>query len=528
MPRVSLDNIAPVSGFLSGPNPRRQTSFYYAAALAVSVWSITPLAWLTVAGRIYRKGTPFSLPSQSTLARVWYVMSLLEIPFSIYLAYLIRSVRKEASLPSIKLEQLQELLTRTFCVGLSPKEPKTCILRNDKTVSALPEDAQALCGLAAMQDKFNVDPQDAAQRKERLRTWFFYAQIKDIRVDNVREWLAGAFAGRRLSEITDDKEVVSLIDEGLEIVKLRLGWHDIQPGYNPEVRTIRLTLDPVRIMHRPLLYYVVTNGVSFSVIAWLLIRHGFRIENSGKCSFLVKKPVEGGSKDDKSLPIAFCHGLGIGIGQYMTLLNSLARHRDGVVIAIQPHISTGIYSRFFLNPPSKDEQAQATVDILKRNNFTRCTTLSHSNGTMVLGWLLRTAPELFVRNVLVDPVSFCLWEGSVCYSFVYRPWSSGIEVLLGYFVARELGTAHTIGRKFIWFDMCLWAEELPSWKPEDLHIIFAECDALVDVPGSVHYLREAGIGEECISVMHKYQHGQALMHNSDGMQLALKNAGLRV
>jgi len=38
----------------------------------------------------------------------------------------------------------------------------------------------------------------------------------------------------------------------------------------------------------------------------------------------------------------------------------------------------------------------------------------------------------------------------VCYSFAYRRMHSAIDLLLGYFVARELGVAHTIFRDFQW------------------------------------------------------------------------------
>ncbi len=136
--------------------------------------------------------------------------------------------------------------------------------------------------------------------------------------------------------------------------------------------------------------------------------------------------------------------------------------------------------------------------------------------------------QMFKRNILVDPVSFCLWEGSVCYSFIFRRWASGVEALLGYFVARELGIAIPSAVRFIWFDMILWAEEFPSTNPEDLHIIFGEGDLLVDVVGSVKYLQEAGVPTSASPSMQNYQHGQALMHHGEGMALALKQVVLRI
>ena len=45
------------------------------------------------------------------------------------------------------------------------------------------------------------------------------------------------------------------------------------------------------------------------------------------------------------------------------------------------------------------------------------------SGTMLHGWILRAHPELCRRAVLVDPVSFRLWEGGewLFLSFACRP-----------------------------------------------------------------------------------------------------------
>lgn len=94
----------------------------------------------------------------------------------------------------------------------------------------------------------------------------------DSRTD-VREWLAWAVAGgRTLEEAREDEHASKLVDDGFAIVQKRLR-HTFPAGYNPEVRTVRLTvrslclasvlsltlrqLDPVRTHNRPLAYYVV-------------------------------------------------------------------------------------------------------------------------------------------------------------------------------------------------------------------------------------------------------------------------------
>jgi hypothetical protein len=93
--------------------------------------------------------------------------------------------------------------------------------------------------------------------------------------------------------------------------------------------------------------------------------------------------------------------------------------------------------------------------------------LSHSNGSIAHGWLIKDCAEMILRNALVDPVVFCLWEGGeashygnarsatadalpglqdVCYNFCYREPHSAIELLLHWFIASEIGIANSIQR----------------------------------------------------------------------------------
>lgn len=490
----------------------RTSGFYAAAAVALLVYSITPLSWFTVLWRYYRTGSILSLPHGVTF-KIWYCQSLAEVAFSIYFQYLMWRGSQRLPPPKVDGETLSRLITKCLMVGL-PKEQQEQSETGGKD----------LFGLPALQSR-RIDEVEASTVQRRLQIWFHFAPLEDIYADNLREWLSWAFASRPLEDVKADKEMSMLIDEGLEMIKHRLNWTGLKEGYNPNVRAIRLTLDEMRVLSRPLGYYVVCNGTTHAVMAWMRLFHGFRLEKSGQCSFLVKRPTTS-TKKERDLPVLFMHGLGIGIGQYIAFLKRLVKHEDGVVILVQPHISGDITHPNFLNPPSKDEQADATASLLRRLDMPKVTTLSHSNGTMVLGWLLRSYPEVCAKNILVDPVSFRLWEGSVCYSFVYRRWITFIEVLLGYFVARELGTARTIGRNFQWSDMCLWVDDFISIHPDNFHVVFGEKDLLVDVPSCVAYLRESGIPDECITVVPDYQHGKALMFEGTGMQLVARKAGI--
>jgi len=102
-----------------------------------------------------------------------------------------------------------------------------------------------------------------------------------------------------------------LVEKGLRLVQSRLK-HTFPEGKNPNCKALRLTLDPVPTMSRPLGYYVVCNGMTYFTHNYM-IRNGFNYVEDGKCKFLVlpKKNVE-----SDHLPIVFLHGLGIGLGEF--------------------------------------------------------------------------------------------------------------------------------------------------------------------------------------------------------------------
>lgn len=52
-----------------------------------------------------------------------------------------------------------------------------------------------------------------------------------------------------------------------------------------------------------------------------------------------------------------------------------------------------------------------------------------------------------------------LWEPYVAYNFLYRKPSTGIDILMRYFVGEEIGIATMLQRYFDWSANILWFEE---------------------------------------------------------------------
>ena len=85
------------------------------------------------------------------------------------------------------------------------------------------------------------------------------------------------------------------------------------------------------------------------------------------------------------------------------------------------------------------------------------------------------------RSCFVDPVTFCSWEGDVCYNFVYRPCTTAFELVIRYFVGTELGVANLLQRHFDWLSNTLWFEEIPNARDPSLSLfLLGGKDSILD------------------------------------------------
>jgi hypothetical protein len=116
----------------------------------------------------------------------------------------------------------------------------------------------------------------------------------------------------------------------------------------------------------------------------------------------------------------------------------------------------------------------------------------------------------------VDPVCFQLWVPYVCANFVYKRASTPIEMLMRYFVARELGTANTLCRYFDWSSNILWPNEIERLADAKYtRFYLAEEDAILNAKDTYEYLVESGCPRENIHYGERRAHGEMLMHGGD-------------
>jgi len=138
--------------------------------------------------------------------------------------------------------------------------------------------------------------------------------------------------------------------------------------------------------------------------------------------------------------------------------------------------------------------------------------VSHSNGTVLHAWLLKAHPGLVTASCFVDPFTFCLWEGDVCYNFVYKRPTTGIELLMRYYVGSELGIANYIQRNFDWSSNTLFFEDIPNpLDPKRTLFVLGSDDSILSSTRVRRYLKMHGVTADNMLFPNGAVHGESLI-----------------
>ena len=88
-----------------------------------------------------------------------------------------------------------------------------------------------------------------------LSKWFGGAPLSEIKRDNLKDFYAWAFLNKGAHGLLDDPE----LEEYVDLFQSGLG-RKLEPGRGTAV-PLRLTLDKVDMLHRPLVWYLVVRGM---------------------------------------------------------------------------------------------------------------------------------------------------------------------------------------------------------------------------------------------------------------------------
>ncbi|EPS40897.1 hypothetical protein H072_5204 [Dactylellina haptotyla CBS 200.50] len=336
-----------------------------------------------------------------------------------------------------------------------------------------------------------------------LHQWFLGARISDIKVDNIKEFLRWSVfnSSGSWSQESDGLQEEFEINEYVGMLEDKMNFKF--PEGRGSAECYRLTIDQVRMKHRPLAWYVLLNlidtltylrlsfaGYSYyrRPLATFLYSFPFRFETLFTRHTSPSRTIPYWHRPHTSkthAPILYLHGIGIGLHPYVPTLSKIASSLPDVgIIAVE---IDPISSR--ICPPIQKQAAllQELRAILQKHNYKSFTLAANSYGTVITTHILND-PDLSSRVsslVLIDPVTILLHLPDVAYNFLRRTPKRANEHMLHYFASTDPMVAHTLCRRFFWAENILWKEDLQG---RDVVVYLGERDLIVDTASVKKYL----------------------------------------
>ncbi|KAG1470691.1 hypothetical protein G6F56_002536 [Rhizopus delemar] len=345
--------------------------------------------------------------------------------------------------------------------------------------------------------------------------------------ENLALWFAWAFWHEHLEIVQKNKSWANEIEWMICAAEERFGVKFLK-GYNADVCCIRLNLDPIQAIHRPLVVYclVYFGTLIFNLVflQWLwgftlvVSDHGWggplALLDMALSSGTAKTQVAYWSRNTQSqkTPLVFIHGVGAGLMGYVEFIHQLLmQSQDRAVFLIElPYVSMHLVEHV----PSAEETVQDIKKMLHSFGYSQAVFVSHSMGTGVASWVSRFAPDLIAGSVMVDPICFLLHHHHVAFNFIHRIPKVFMEYILCYGVSRELHISHFISRHLQWFETIHFADQLKNTS-----IFLSEKDRIIGALLVHQFLKEREVD---VHIMPTLEHAQFLI-DVKWKQLILEN-----
>ncbi|RDX55582.1 hypothetical protein OH76DRAFT_1468814 [Lentinus brumalis] len=528
---MSAEKLVPALAETLHAAPRRDFSFYLVLFVAVlPIWSVVPLSWAFVA---------YALHSGLFWTFSWrgwclFTLALGEVFFSVYHYNLASFISGPSPNGPGNLHELRAVFQRVLQSGLASL-PEEGFDEESLDVDRPGSPAETVTCL-------EFDDPRAVDFRNYLRTWFGKVPWSSIRRHEVFAWLHWSIFNAPFAGIEKVSQVErNALHEVIELIEFRAGCK-IPEGSCSTVSPLLLTLDPVNVAWRPLVWYAAV------ALSNAFLRRRFRTKWNAKVAtykgleYVLRIPSTWDARTGPR-PIVFMHGLGLGLTQYRGFIEKVlvALPDHPILVPLLPHVSQEILHPRYLRPMGRKEMTECLAGLIAELGWADLevpspetsdseeksvveahlkkipkgvTVLSHSNGSFGHAWLLKTHPRMVTRSCFVDPVTFCSWEGDLCYNFIYRPCSNGLHLIVKYFVGTELGVANFLQRHFDWPSNCLWYEEIPNARnPKKTMFVLGGKDSIIDANRVKRYLMSHGV-RKGLHFDPDGHHGEALLTRS--------------
>ncbi|KAI0068643.1 hypothetical protein BV25DRAFT_1873699 [Artomyces pyxidatus] len=515
------------------PHRSRDLGFYIVLFCAViPLWSVPPLSWAFVL---------YSLHTGAIWTYAWrgttlFTMALVEVFFSVYHYNVSRFVSGPSPIGAGNLVELQAAFKRVLQAGLASL-PEEGFDEETLNVDRPGSPNESI-------DKLEPHDARAVDFRNSLRTWFGKVPWSHIHRKEMHAWLYWSIFNAHLPALhLIPAPHTKVLSEALEMIERRSG-KPIPEGSNPAAAPLLLTLDPVNVAWRPFGWYAFVGAGNTLMRHWFTSHWGWGMQHGAKdgLEYLLRVP-RGWDARTGPAPVVFLHGLGLGLLQYFPIISHLLRELSDapLLIPLQPHISQQVFHPHFLAPKGRKETAETLRALLVELGWASdegkvdeedvevevespgskgkgITMLSHSNGSYAHAWMLKAHPNLVARSCFVDPVTFCSWEGDVCYNFLYQRCTTGLQLVMRYFVGTEIGVANLLQRHFDWSSNSLWYEEIPHARnPARAKFFLGGNDAILAADRVKKYLTSHGV-RKGLWYDPAGTHGSALAGGSAGFQ----------
>lgn len=323
-----------------------------------------------------------------------------------------------------------------------------------------------------------------------LAGWFLDADASQICCENLAELFAFMFFMKDLTEF--DATMREGLDGMVARACARLRFN-LQPGYNPAVRCMRFGRDPVLVVHRSLLIYLIAGemprilaGVVFRFVCGL---QRVRCQSTGL--YYWWRPARGFPADGAGeRDLLFFHGLGGYPGYVYMLAMLLRKSMRGAVLVEDENVM--ICCRTSIARPSRALVVETVRIALQRLQQGRpglspgCVAVGQSLGTCSVNWVLEDLPTVCGAVAFVDPIVVLLELPNTTYSFLYRAPRGVFAWFCFLWCSTEPSVALFFRRRFYWYNCRLMDASVAN-----IPVLFciSELDELI-ATGVVHqYVR---------------------------------------
>ena len=243
-----------------------------------------------------------------------------------------------------------------------------------------------------------------------IASYFVGAEFDDLSREDVFEFITWAMFTTTPEYI--DVEDHSQVDRSIALIEDFIGirFPPKREGAK-KFDILRPSIEPLRAVHKPLLFYLVTQGVFGALLSHRMSKHNFVRKTEGELIYWTNVD----SVQSDKAPIVMAHGIG-GLCAYFDFVKSLLPLDAPLIVLEIPSVSLHIAP----NVPSIEAHVQSMSSILDRHGFEKAVFIGHSFGSSIVSWMVQSRPDRVAASVFMDPVVFMLHLTDILRNWTYE------------------------------------------------------------------------------------------------------------